>query len=94
LRPIRPAHFDVDAEIERHTGKRRIPFRDDTIATPFERDRLRPIERRLLIEKFVSAKRRDACPQRSSDKGGLRRALERDGLSEQIGRGDPARQYP
>jgi hypothetical protein len=44
LGPVRPAHLDADSQIERHAGKRRIPFRDDAIAAPLERDRLRPIE--------------------------------------------------
>ncbi len=44
LRPIRPAHLDADAEIERHAGKRRIPLRDHAVASPLERDRLRSIK--------------------------------------------------
>jgi hypothetical protein len=44
LRPIWPAHFDPDAEIECHAGERRIPLGDHAVASPFQCDRLRPIK--------------------------------------------------
>src|SRR5262249_35029483 len=40
------ADASADPEIERATSKRRIPFRDDAIATPLERHRLWPIDHR------------------------------------------------
>ena len=46
LRPIGPAHFHAEAEIEGHARKGRIPVRDDAIASPRQRHRLRPIEDR------------------------------------------------
>ena len=46
LRPIRPAHLDANAKIERDAGKRRIPFGDDPVTPPPKRDRFRPIKHR------------------------------------------------
>jgi hypothetical protein len=43
---VRPAHLHADAEFEGDAGKRRIPFGDDAVAAPSERDRLRPIKHR------------------------------------------------
>ena len=44
LRPVRPAHIDADAELERRVGEGRIPFGDHAVPLPLQRDRLRPIE--------------------------------------------------
>jgi hypothetical protein len=46
LRAIWPTHFDAKAEIERHTGKGRIPLSDHAIPAPLQRHGLRSIEHR------------------------------------------------
>ena len=44
LRAIRPTHLHADPQVERDAGKRRIPFRDDAVAPPLQRHRLRAIK--------------------------------------------------
>ena len=46
LRPVRPAHFHPEPEIERHAGKGRIPFGHHAIAAPLQRHRFRSIKHR------------------------------------------------
>jgi hypothetical protein len=61
LRPIRPAHFDANAEIEGHAGERRIPLRDHAVASPFQRDRLRPIKHGHQGNATEGVEMRDEC---------------------------------